>query len=434
MPDRWKRRRMVGLSAVALLLASMTAAVTRAAEEWPRWLGPRGDNIVRDAALPDRWPAGGPKKVWEKKVGIGFASPIGFDGKVYVFALEGDDKEVLTAFDAATGNIVWSQGYNRPTPGGERPDPTWDGTRATPAIDAGKVYTYGSTGLLVCRDLADGKELWRVDVLKETGGRLLGAANIWGQASSPLVARDAVYVQAGKGGAVAVAVDKNSGKLLWKSQAEGLGGYAAPILADVPGKPQLIIFGGDALYGMEPQTGKTIWTEPWKTAFDINAATPIYHDGQLFVTSGYAPETGGCALFQLSATGAKKVWEKPGFKGIASKFQPPVLDNGYVYGVTEEKSGSLKCLKWATGETAWQADEPKRLGFGASLVRCGEKLLVMSQEGTLYLMRATPDKHQVLGQAEVFSGSEQVWSSPLVYRGKVYAKGKDQLVCLDLGK
>jgi len=167
----------------------------------------------------------------------------------------------------------------------------------------------------------------------------------------------------------------------------------------------------------------------------VNASTPIVQGDQVFITSGYGPDSGGCALFQLGPNDVKKVWEKKGYEGINSKFQTPILDNGYLYGVTEERQGSLKCLEWATGKEAWHAPEPKRIGFGASLVRAGDKLIVLSQTGTLYLLLATPQKSQVINKFELFpEGFDQVWSTPLVYRGKLYAKGEKELVCLEVGK
>jgi outer membrane protein assembly factor BamB len=111
----------------------------------------------------------------------------------------------------------------------------------------------------------------------------------WGLASSPLVHGDHVVVQAGKGGAVAVAANKADGKVAWVSQAKGVGGYAQVIAADVGGKPQLIAFGGTALFGLDPATGKTLWQQPWKTSYDVNAATPVYDGkGNLLIASGTA--------------------------------------------------------------------------------------------------------------------------------------------------
>ena len=217
-----RARTFFNWTAAALLAGSaalsLVATARAATEEWPQWRGPKGDSIVREAGLLDKWPEGGPKKVWNQAVGAGFSSPIGFEGKVYLFSLAGS-KETLTAFDAESGKPAWSQSYNV----GKIAD--YVGTRATPTIVGDRIYTYGSAGMLVGRTLADGKELWRLDVLKETGSEMLAIkAGGWGEASSPLVVGDAVYVQGGETGPAALAVDKNTGKVLWKSEAQGPAG------------------------------------------------------------------------------------------------------------------------------------------------------------------------------------------------------------------
>jgi outer membrane protein assembly factor BamB len=203
-------------------------SLTGAVEDWPRWRGPRGDGISRENGIVSEFPPGGPAPLWSADVGIGYASPVAVAGKVYLFTLN-QGKETLTAFDASTGQILWSD---------ESAGPAWKtkypGTRATPVVEGDAVYTYGGGGELTCRDLVSGKPRWQTNVLKTTGSDPLG----WGQGSSPLIVGDLLYVQSGQGGAVAVAVKKADGSVAWQSEARGVGGYAHPILADVSGQNQ----------------------------------------------------------------------------------------------------------------------------------------------------------------------------------------------------
>lgn len=209
----------------------------------------------------------------------------------------------------------------------------------------------------------------------------------------------------------------------WKSQATGSGGYAAPILIDVAGTPQLIVFAGDAILAMNSADGRTIWREPWATSFDVNASTPIFRDGRLFVTSEYQH---GCAQFQVTAAGAKKLWEN---KNIEGKFQGAILDGDHLYA---NSAGTLVCVRWDDGALAWSAKESNlRLGVGGSLIRTGDKLLAMSERGKLSLIRATPEGYELIGQGEAVEGKE-VWATPVLYGGRLYAKGGQELVCLDL--
>jgi outer membrane protein assembly factor BamB len=394
-------------------MALTTASLAAGAEDWPKWLGPRGDNISKEEVAAE-WPEGGPKRLWDAPVGEGHASPIAHAGKVYLFALNGNE-EVLTCFDAASGEVAWKQGYSI----GKKAD--YPGTRATPTIDGDRIYTLGEDGELTCREIADGNEVWRTNVLRETGSKMLG----WGCASSPLIVGDRIFVQTGEGGPMAVAVDKADGKLLWKSQGVGKAGFASLVHAEVEGKPQLIIFAGQGLGGIDPETGRTIWAHDFATRYDVNAATPIFHDGRVLFSAEY--DTGRAAMYAVTGKTGKKVWEN---KNLKSKFQPMILDDGYVYG---NDAGNLVCVKWDNGQLAWRAQEnDMRLGPGGSLVRVGgDKLITMSERGKLSLVQATPKGYKLLGQVELFD-ADQIWASPLVYDGKLYCKGRDEIVCLDI--
>jgi outer membrane protein assembly factor BamB len=249
---------------------------------------------------------------------------------------------------------------------------------------------------------------------------------MWGCASSPLIVGDRIFVQTGEGGPSAVAVNKTSGKIEWKSEAKGKAGYASLTYADVKGgKPQLLLFAGRALGGIDPETGKTLWSDDFETQYDVNAATPIFHDGKALFTAEYS--NGRSAMYDLSGTSPKKLWEN---KNLKSRFQPVILDDGFVYG---NSSGKLTCIEWATGRLAWQAKERGMdLKTGGSLVRVGkDKIVMMSERGRLSLVQASPKGYKLLGQHDLFD-ADQIWASPLVYDGKLYCKGRDELVCLDV--
>jgi len=408
----------LGLAVSSLLIFSIGAR----AEEWPKWRGPDGTGISHETGLLNEWPASGLKHLWEAKVGEGFSSPIALDGKIYLFAQEGNS-DTLKAFDAASGMIIWAQAAKAtrepPQPNGANSVNGLASPEATPAIDGDRIYTYSGGGDLTCRQLADGKQLWTINVIDQTRSELIA----WGCASSPLVDERLVYVQAGEGGALAVAVDKTSGKLAWKSQATGSPGYAAPILITVANARQLIIFAGEALVGMDPASGKTLWTTPWETEYKVNAATPIYRDGHLFITSNYGK---GCAMLTVSATGVKKDWES---KAVQCQFQPPILDGDHLYA---NSGGTLKCIHWPDGKQIWQMRSDTELGMGGSILLVGnDKIVGLSDNGNLFLVDVQPDAGKLVSQVHLFD-YERVWSSPLVYRGRLYVKGKDQLICLDI--
>jgi outer membrane protein assembly factor BamB len=422
--------------ALAALAFALSTPFARGAEDWPKWMGPHGDNISKETIPDAAWPEGGPKKLWTKKVGFGHSSPVAAGGKVYVFSLVEFRSEVLTALDANTGQEVWKQSYFRSLVGGgsQMGNPEWDGTRATPTIDGDAIYTFGSLGDLVCRNLSDGKLRWQINVLKETGGD----APAWGTASSPLVDGERVYVQAGigDGAPLAVGVDKKTGKVAWQSEAKGVAGgggkeasgasYAAIVPADVDGEKQIIVFAARDLYGMDPATGKTRWSEPWPTQYDVNGSTPVVRDGKLLVTSEY--DTSKAALFKLKPDGLTKLWES---KALRSRFQPVIVENGYIYA---NSFGNLICLTWADGKIAWEAkDRALRLGVGGTILRVGgDKMLTMSETGNMTLATVTPKGAKAVGApVEVFEGKNN-WATPLMYDGKIFAKGQDEIVAFDV--
>lgn len=415
------------------LAASLALTGFVRAEDWPQYRGPQGDGIVREQNLLTEWPAEGPKKLWSVKTGTGHASPVVVANKVYLFTRDEDkDEEVLTAYEAADGKQLWQQSYK----GGynAKSDPTWHGARATPVVEGDKIYTYGGSGDLYGRAVADGKELWHINVLKDTKAKELE----WAQASSPLIVGDLIYVQNGIGGGVpvAVAVNKADGKIAWQSEAKGGaeskqkmkggygGGYAQPVLATVGGKPQLVILGGEAVYGMDPATGKTLWQEEWQTSYDVNATTPIYKEPNLFISTGYGH---GCMMLELSAAGAKKLWES---KALASKYPQVILDRDALYGNSE---GILKCIHWPDGKELWQVKEAaERLGPGGSLVRFGDYLITLSERGKLTLAKATPEAYKKISQVKEITPGKNIWSTPTISNGRLFIKGVDELICLSI--
>ena len=402
---------------LALGIACSTCAVA-GAEEWPKWLGPQGTGISTEK-IADKWPEAGPKKLWSQKVGEGFSTAVALNGKVYFLGMQGSN-DVLTALNADSGQVIWAQSYpvthKADQPQAQHTQSHLPLPEATPTIDCDKIYTYGGGGDLVCRNLADGKEVWKLNVLDATGASILQ----WNQASSPLVTEKWVYVQGGQNGAVAVAVDKVSGQIGWKAET-GIGGYAAPIMAEVEGKPQIIIFGGKVLFGLDPKTGSTLWNHPWETSYDVNATTPIYHEGHLFISSGYGH---GCAMLELGGGTAKEDWKG---KQIASKYQPCILDKDRLYG---NGAGRLKCITWPGGKQIWSNNKVE-LGEGGSFIIAGQNLIALSEGGHLSLLHLKPDGADVVSEADIFH-YDKVWSDPIVYHGKLYVKGKDELACFDV--
>lgn len=409
---RWPRQGRGG--ALLALLLFLGAPLPVGAEEWPSWRGPRGDGISSEV-LADAWPPAGPRVAWRAAVGAGYSSPVGFRDRIYLFSLVDGSSETLTAYAAGTGKILWKQSSRGGFDGGLTG--SYPGTRASPLIDerTRSITTFGGSGALVRRDLENGNLIWTLDVLKATGARNLDS----GTASNPVSDGKSIYVQGGDGGPIAVAVDAATGKISWKSAFRGTSGYATTVLADAGGRRLLIVVTEREIVGMDANSGATAWTQSWQNGYVM----PIIQGERMFVTAARAR---GGTMFRFVRGGVEKLWET---HDLASRFNPPVLDGAYLYGNSE---GTLKCLAWADGSQAWTSKKAEyRLGFGGSMVRAGDKLVLLGDRGLLSLARATPAGVHKLGQLQLFDGEEN-FATPLLYRGRLYVRGMSSLVALDL--
>ena len=224
----------------------------------------------------------------------------------------------------------------------------------------------------------------------------------------------------GSRGRALVAFDKKTGKTVWTSQSE-LAGYSAPIAITVGGVRQVVFFTGRAVLSVSPKDGKLLWRVPWKTDWDVNAATPIFvPPDKLFISSGYDT---GSALFKIEAAGgragADEVWRSSKMK---NQFSSSVLHNGHIYGFD---NSVLKCIVAATGEEKW-----KQSGFGhGSLILADGHLIVLSERGKLLLVEATPAGYREKGSSQPLSG--KCWTAPTLANGRLYIRNEEELVAFN---
>jgi outer membrane protein assembly factor BamB len=226
---------------------------------------------------------------------------------------------------------------------------------------------------------------------------------------------------------VALAIDKRSGQIVWRSEYKGMSSYAAAALIDVQGSKQLVVFADPGPIGMDPATGRTLWLEPWKANSYGNGMDPTYRDGHLFISS-YNRQ--GCMMLRLAQEGSPtRVWEN---KDTSCYFQPPIVEGDTMYLNAE---GILKCFAWPSGKLRWATpkEDKNLLGFGGSLLRFGgDRMILLSQNGRLTLAKVTPERFEQLTSIPGVVEGRQVWATPLIYNGKLYVKGENEFVCLDI--
>lgn len=395
--------------------------------DWPQWRGPRRDGVTAMPDLLKAWPEKGPPRLWRKTSGETYSSFAVVGGRVYT-TLATDQGEAVVCWDLATGEEKWRHGYV------PRQTFPYSGPRATPTIDGGRVYTLGAAGLLLCLNAADGKVVWEGDLVKELGA----APPRWGLACSPLIEGDRVFVLAG-GRRSFAAFDKASGELAWAGMRDDAG-YSSPVAATVGGSRQVIFLTGNRLVGVAPTDGSPMWEYPWKTPFDVNAATPVVFRARVggaestyvFVSSGYGR---GCGLVKIERRAggfrARRVFESG---ELCCHFSTPVRHKDHVYGFDETRD--LTCLNLRTGEVRWRFDRPddaeglRGVGYQkGSLLRVGELLLALGESGKLALVEATPEAYREVAAARPFR--ERCWTLPVLAEGQLLVRDWKQVLCLD---
>ena len=406
-------------SARACVLVLFLAARAAGADgDWPQFLGPDRNLFTPGQALSERWPASGPAALWKKPVGQGFSGPVVASDSLILFHRLGDD-EVVECLSGATGERRWASKY----PTAYRDDFGFDeGPRSTPAIDEGRVFTFGAEGKLHCWDLETGRGVWSVD----TREKFRQEKGFFGMACSPLVEGPAVVLNVGgRDGAGVVAFDRKSGDVLWKATNDEAG-YASPVAATLAGRRTVFSFNRAGLVALDPADGKVHFTFPWRARSDasVNAASPVVVDDTVFLSASYA--TGAVLLRVGPDDKPQQVW--CGDDILSNHYATSVHHNGFLYGFDgrQEQSPRLRCVELKTGKVRWSI-----ANFGAgTIMAAGDRLLVLKETGELVMAPASPEKFEPLARAKVLGGECRAY--PALARGLFYARDKTTLVCVDL--
>jgi len=433
------------------------ASQASAGNDYPQHLGPTRDGRVSGEGIAAAWPAAGPAELWRRAVGEGFAGPAVSDGKLVLFHRV-DDREVVEAFDATSGERLWSTGY----PTSYRDDFGFDeGPRAVPTIAGGRVFTFGAQGVLQALDLATGERLWTID----THERFAVPKGFFGAASAPLVAGGRVMVNvggsgagvgggrssggpgggpggaeggsattkgamaegsggAGVAGAGIVAFDAATGEVLWSATDHGAS-YSTGVMTTLGGRTAALFFTREGLVEIDPADGSVRADFRWRSrsAASVNAATPLVIDERVFLSASYNT---GAVLLARGADGFTPVWSSDDV--LSNHYATSVRHRGYLYGYhgRQEYSPSLRAVELATGAVAWSID---RFGGGSILV-AGDTLLILREGGELVLAEASPAAFTPIARARILAGTVRAY--PAVAGGILYARNERELVAVRL--
>ena len=381
---------------------------------WTNFRGPNRDGRYDEMDVSTAWPAQGPPLLWKQPIGLGFASFVVADKRAYTIE-QRRGKETVAAYDVDSGRELWTQSWNA-----EYNDTTGDGPRATPTWDEGRIYALGATGELRCLDAKTGAVIWGKNILSENQ-----ASNLqWAMAASPLVVDDKVIVlPGGSANNSVVAYNKMTGAPVWKSQSDRQA-YVSPMLVTLAGRRQIVVVSSSRVFGLEPGNGSLLWSYDWNTDMGINVSQPIMVDAnRFFISSGYGK---GAALVEVTGSGSafnsRTVWENVNMK---NKFNSSVLHQGYVYGLDE---GILSCLDVKTGERKWKGG---RYGYGQVLLASGH-LIVITDEGDLVLVRATPDQHTEVARFSAIQG--KTWNYPAIAGGRLLVRNGNEMAAYNIAR
>lgn len=380
-----------------------------------QWRGPERDGIYPDKGLLKEWPADGPKLLWSVD-GLceGYSSPAVTSDRVYVTGMV-KGTGYLFAYDKK-GKRLWKVEYG-PEWDGDRP-----GARTTPTVVGDRIYLLSSKGSAVCLD-SSGKKIWSVDLIKDFNARNLQ----WGITESPLVDGDRVFFTPGGPDIMMVALDRSSGKVIWKIKGNNdTSGYCSPCLVKHGGRRLLLTMTGEAFVGVDADTGKYLWSRKHVTSYKMNANTPLYFEGQVFANSGYG--TGG-QMFKLSVDGnsVDLVWTQ---KKMDSQMGSQILVDGYVYGSGHNKRG-WHCLDWKTGEVQYAV---RQIGNKGNIIFADGMLYCYSERGDVALVKPDPQKFDVVSSFKIQQGSGQHWAHPVIKDGNLYVRHGDALMVYGISK
>lgn len=403
---------------VSLTLGALPAK-SWAQNDWPQWRGPNRDDVSKEKGLLKQWPAGGPKREWLfQDAGLGYAGFAVVKGKLFTMGAR-DQAEFLICLDANSGKELWS------APLGGRLANKWgDGPRGTPAVDGDRVYAMGGDGTLVCVKFADGKPLWKV-----TMGELGGKTPNWGYTESVLVDGNKVLCTPGGAKGTMAALDKMSGKVIWRSTEWTEGAqYSSIVPADINGKHQYVQLVMNTVAGVDAETGKVLWRSPWPQGKTAVIPTPIVKGNLVYITSGYG-------------AGCKQVQVGPNFE-VSDVYDNKVMKNhhGGVLLLGEHIFGhsdgpGLVCQDFKTGEETWSS---RNMSKGAVGYADGMLYLLEEGSGNVVLVEASTKGWNEKGrftldpQTTQRSPQGKIWTHPVIVNGKLYLRDQEIIYCFNV--
>lgn len=419
-------RTWIGVAALGGVILSVGTGV---ADDWPQWRGPSRDGVSREHGRLSDWSKHAPQLEWiVDGMGRGYASVAIADGRLYTTG-NFDDGQGVVAVDSQTGKSIW-----RRTITSGAPEHQYPGSRCTPTIDGDRVYAITSDGRIACLKTADGEIVWSQD-FQQWGGKMMSR---WGFAESPLVDGDRVICTPGGAGATMVALDKLTGKEIWRADVPDFNpgksgaGYSSIVVSNGAGVKQYVTLAGAGAIGVRAEDGKFLWGYARIANGTANISTPLIEGDHVFVSTGY--QTGGALLKLAPKDGGVEAKEEYFLepKVFQNQHGQMVLINGHVYAGNQHRNGMPVCVELASGKVVWGGDIRGEGKGSAAINAMGGHVIFRYQDGVVALIEATPQGYHLHGTLTPEFQEAESWAQPVVVDGKLYLREQDKLMCYAL--
>jgi len=380
---------------------------------WPNFNGPKYNNMSEEKGLLKSWPAEGPKLLWTfDKAGKGYSGVSMAEGTIYIAGDFEEDSKVM-ALDM-DGKLKWETAAGIPWNG------SYPGSRSTPTYNDGMVYYLNGNGEITALDAKNGEVVWSALISMKMKGR----RGNWGYAESLIVDGDNLLVLPGGEKILMAALNKKTGEKVWTTpnSLNEVASYSTPNIVEFEGKRQILTMTQKSVVSIDAKTGELLWSAPHKTTYDVNATSPVFYNGLVFVTSGYGIGS-DCYEIEKGGRSVKKVWTT---KSLDNHHGGVVALNGYVYGSGER---SWFCIDLKTGKDIW---EDNGVGKG-SLTYADGMLYTLSERGKAALVEAKTDKYQKAGSFQLpKTVADPFWAHPVVAGGRLYIRHDQNLYVYDV--
>jgi len=402
-------------SIVVLLTVSFRLT---AQSEWPQWGGPTRNFVVKSSGLASAWPDTGPRQLWKRPLGRGHSAIVADRDRLYTMYSVGEE-EIVIALAPATGKTLWEHKYAAPTTGMNYEEGY--GPHATPLLVGNRLFSVGATGKLYALEKQTGKVIWFHDLWTEYNGKKMNR----GYSCSPLAYKDTIILTLGGPGQALIAFKQSDGTVAWKNQTLDMS-PTSPMLINVSGEDQMVVFMGKQIVGLNPNNGELLWSHDHITDWGLNISLPIWgEDNLLFVSSAY---NGGSRVLKLNRVNGKTTVEEVWFnRRFRLHHGTAVRIGDYVYASSGDFGPApFTAVNVKTGEIAFQDRTFPKTTF----LYVEGKLILLDEDGTLALATVSPAGLKVISKTALLQNL--AWTAPTLVGTKLYVRDRQTIAAVDL--